>query len=177
MNIVWKLLALVVVTVGVSACQSSTESTASSDQVVETGSAGVASNVQQVSHNSLPTVTAYRSPTCGCCELWVEHMRAAGFAVDVKTVSDMGTVKKEAGVPVGGGSCHTAHVGPYFVEGHVPASDIKRLLAEQPDAKGLTVPGMVAGSPGMEQGGVSQPYDVLLVGKDGTTTVFAHHGD
>jgi hypothetical protein len=103
-------------------------------------------------------------------------MRAAGFTVDVRTVSDMATVKTEAGVPVGGGSCHTAHVGEYFVEGHVPASDIKRLLAERPDAKGLTVPGMVPGSPGMEQGGVSEPYDVLLVAKDGTTTVFAHHG-
>lgn len=173
MNMLWKLSAVVIVAFGLSACQGSTEKTSSNGQGRETS---MASEARQISDKALPPVVTYRSPTCGCCELWVEHMRAAGFAVDVKIASDMGTVKKEAGVPVGGGSCHTAHVGPYFVEGHVPASDIKRLLAEQPDAKGLTVPGMVAGSPGMEQGGVTQPYDVLLVAKDGTTTVFAHHG-
>jgi len=125
----------------------------------------------------LPPVVAYKSPTCGCCELWVEHMRAAGFHVEVKDTQDMGAIKAEAGVPVGKGSCHTAQVGNYYVEGHVPAADVKRLLAEKPDARGLIVPGMVPGSPGMEQGSVRQAYGVLLLAKDGSTSVFAHHGD
>ena len=126
---------------------------------------------------TLPPVLAYRSPTCGCCELWVEHMRAAGFRVDVQTTDHMGAVKTEAGIPVGKESCHTARVGDYYIEGHVPASDVKRLLAEKPDARGLTVPGMVPGSPGMEQGGVRHAYDVLLVAKDGATSVFSRHAE
>jgi hypothetical protein len=124
---------------------------------------------------SLPKVVAYRSPTCGCCELWVEHMRAAGFDVAVEITDAMPAVKARSGVPAGRDSCHTAKVGDYFVEGHVPAADVKRLLAERPDARGITVPGMVVGSPGMEQGGASRPYEVLLVGKDGSTSVFARH--
>lgn len=124
---------------------------------------------------TLPTVVAYRSPTCGCCEMWTEHMRAAGFRVDVKTTADMAAVKREAGVPAATQSCHTAHVGGYVVEGHVPADDIKRLLAQKPDALGLAVPGMVPGTPGMGPSG--RPYDVLLVAKDGSTSVFAHHGN
>lgn len=126
---------------------------------------------------TLPKVVAYRSPTCGCCELWVEHMRASGFDVAVQTTNQMPSVKAASGVPTGADSCHTAKVGDYFIEGHVPASDVKRLLATRPDARGLTVPGMVPGSPGMEQGNVSHPYDVLLVARDGSTSVFAHHGD
>jgi hypothetical protein len=122
-------------------------------------------------------MVAFKSPTCGCCELWVEHMRAAGFQVEVKDTQDMGAIKTEAGVPVGQGSCHTAKVGNYYLEGHVPAADVKRLLAEAPDARGLIVPGMVPGSPGMEQGGVTKPYDVLLLAKDGSTSVYSHHGD
>lgn len=125
---------------------------------------------------SLPHIIAFKSPTCGCCELWVAHMRAAGFHVEVKETENMGAIKAEAGVPAGQGSCHTAKVGNYYVEGHVPAADVKRLLAEGPAARGLIVPGMVPGSPGMEQGGVTKPYDVLLLAKDGSTTVFAHHG-
>lgn len=124
-----------------------------------------------------PLVAVYKSPTCGCCESWVGHMQSAGFPVKVHDTQDLGPIKDKAGVPAGQGSCHTALVGKYFVEGHVPADDVKRLLAEQPDARGLTVPGMPQGSPGMEQGGISEPYDVLLVAKDGSTSVFAHHGD
>jgi len=90
---------------------------------------------------------------------------------------DLGAIKSAVGLPYGLGSCHTARVGNYFVEGHVPADDVKRLLFEKPDARGLTVPGMPIGSPGMEQGDRREPYDVLLVAKDGTTTVYAHHGD
>lgn len=118
----------------------------------------------------------YKSPTCGCCEMWIEHMREAGFRVEITNTADLGPIKSEAGVPVGKGSCHTARVDDYFLEGHVPASDVKQLLAEKPVARGLVVPWMVLGSPGMEQGGITQPYDVLLIGMDGSTAVFDHHG-
>jgi hypothetical protein len=104
-------------------------------------------------------------------------MRASGFEVAVQTTNEMPAVKKTNGIPSGQDSCHTATVGDYFIEGHVPASDVKRLLATRPDARGLAVPGMVPGSPGMEQGDVRQPYDVLLVARDGSTSVFAHHAD
>ena len=124
----------------------------------------------------LPPVVVYKLATCGCCQTWSEHMQAAGFPVETRDTQDLDAIKTEAGVPFGQGSCHTAKVGDYFVEGHVPADDVKRLLAERPDALGLTVPGMPIGSPGMEQGDTREPYDVLLVAKDGSTTVFAHHG-
>ena len=126
---------------------------------------------------SLPVMLVHKSATCGCCGAWVDHMRAAGFNVDVRDVDDLDSVKSRVGIPFGKGSCHTAEVGGYFVEGHVPALDIKRLLAEKPDAKGLVVPGMPAGSPGMEMpDGRVQPYVVELVSRDGTTSDFAHHG-
>jgi hypothetical protein len=125
----------------------------------------------------LPKVVVYKSATCGCCKLWVEHLRKAGFAVEANDVDNMQPIKERVGVPYGMGSCHTAEVGGYFVEGHVPAEDVKRLLRQHPEAKGLTVPGMPAGSPGMEvPSGEVQPYEVLLVAKDGSTSVFARHG-
>ena len=125
---------------------------------------------------SLPLVVVYKLSTCGCCEKWVGHMQGAGFAVEVHNLDDLGAIKDEVGVPVGKGSCHTARIGNYFIEGHVPADDVKRLLAEKLDARGLTVPGMVPGSPGMEQSDARVPYDVLVVAKDGSTSVYAHHG-
>jgi hypothetical protein len=127
---------------------------------------------------SLPGVTVHKSASCGCCQLWVDRLRGAGFHVDVRNEDNLNDVKQRVGIPYGMGSCHTAEVGGYFVEGHVPMDDIKRLLRERPDAKGLTVPGMPAGSPGMEvPSGQVQPYDVILVKRDGTTAVFSHHGD
>ena len=127
---------------------------------------------------SLPRVVVHKSPTCGCCVAWVEHMQHAGFAVEVRNVDNLDPVKTRVGVPAGKGSCHTAEVGGYFVEGHVPADDVKRLLAERPDAKGLTVPGMPMGSPGMEvPDGRVQPYTVELVGRDGATSPYAQHGE
>lgn len=124
----------------------------------------------------LPPVVVHKSASCGCCSSWVEHMRKNGFEVDVRNEDNLNPIKERVGVPVGKGSCHTAEVGGYFVEGHVPADDIKRLLAEKPDAKGLVLPGMPAGSPGMEMpDGTTQPYTVELVGRDGSTTVFARH--
>lgn len=125
----------------------------------------------------LPEMVVYKSATCGCCKLWVQHLSEAGFSVEANDVDNMQPVKERVGVPYGMGSCHTAEVGGYFVEGHVPAEDVKRLLRERPNAKGLTVPGMPSGSPGMEvPSGSVQPYEVLLVAKDGSTSVFARHG-
>ena len=124
----------------------------------------------------LPPVLVHKSPTCGCCGLWVEHLRRAGFVVQVDDRDDVNPVKQRLGVPYGKGSCHTAEVGGYFIEGHVPVEDIKRLLAERPDAKGLVLPGMPAGSPGMElPDGTTQPYTVELIGRDGETRPFARH--
>lgn len=171
MNVICKMTA-VVLALGLAACAKTPATGAANDATsVTPTSAALAVDT------SLPPIVAFKSPTCGCCELWVEHMRAAGFQVEVKDTQDMGAIKAEAGVPVGQGSCHTAKVGNYYLEGHVPAADVKRLLAERPDARGLIVPGMVPGSPGMEQGGVTKPYDVLLLAKDGSTTVYSHHGD
>jgi hypothetical protein len=126
---------------------------------------------------ALPRVMVHKSPTCGCCVVWVKHLEAAGFSVKTQDSNDMDAIKSRLGVPAGKGSCHTAEVGGYFVEGHVPAADIKRLLAEKPDARGLTVPGMPLGSPGMEvPDGRVQPYAVELVGRDGRTRVYSRHG-
>ena len=122
----------------------------------------------------LPTVQVYKSPQCGCCEKWVDHMKSAGFKVITHDTNTVAEYKTRLGVPLAMGSCHTAEVGGYFVEGHVPAGDVKKLLAEKPQAKGLGVPGMPASSPGMDDGSKT-PYEVLLVGKDGSTTTFARH--
>ncbi|MGY0611774.1 DUF411 domain-containing protein [Luteimonas sp. A501] len=123
-------------------------------------------------------LVVHKNPTCGCCVAWIEHMRGAGFAVEVHDHDDMGPVKDRVGVPYAKGSCHTAEIEGYFVEGHVPADDVKRLLAERPDARGLAVPGMPAGSPGMElPDGTVHPYAVELVQRDGSTIEYARHGD
>jgi len=124
-----------------------------------------------------PNVVVYKSESCGCCKLWVQHIAKFGFPVEVHDIDNLNPVKERVGVPFGKGSCHTAEVDGYFIEGHVPADDIERLLRERPKAKGLTVPGMPAGSPGMEvPSGEIQPYEVLLVAEDGSTSVFSRHG-
>lgn len=121
-------------------------------------------------------MVVHKSPSCGCCGAWVDHMRHAGFQVEVRDADNLEPVKARLGIPYGKGSCHTAEVGGYFVEGHVPAADVRRLLAEKPDAKGLVLPGMPAGSPGMElPDGRTEPYMVELVQRDGTTQPFASH--
>lgn len=123
-------------------------------------------------------MTVHKNASCGCCNSWVQHLRENGFRVNERNVDNLAPVKVSVGVSYGMGACHTAEVGGYFIEGHVPAADIKRLLAEHPDAKGLTVPAMPVGSPGMETPtGEVQPYDVFLVARDGSASVFAHHGD
>ncbi|MCW5611904.1 MAG: DUF411 domain-containing protein [Rubrivivax sp.] len=119
----------------------------------------------------------WKSPSCGCCGDWVAIMEKAGFTVRVHDVGNAGA-RRRLKVPVQLGSCHTAQVGPYAVEGHVPAREIQRLLRERPDAIGLTVPGMPVGSPGMdgpEYGDRRDPYDVLLIRRDGSTVVYASY--
>jgi hypothetical protein len=124
-----------------------------------------------------PAVQVYKDPTCGCCALWVEHLRKAGFTATVSDVQDMSAVKAKHGVPARARSCHTALVGGYVLEGHVPAEDVRRLLKQRPSVVGIAVPGMPIGSPGMEVAGTKpQAYDVLAFDKSGETTVFASHG-
>lgn len=123
---------------------------------------------------TFPTVEMYKNPYCGCCGQWAEHMRKNGFQVVAHDVEDITAKRASLGMPASLGSCHTAKVGGYLLEGHVPAADVRRLLKEKPRALGLAVPGMPAGSPGMDVPN-SPPYETLLVAKDGGTTVFARH--
>jgi hypothetical protein len=124
---------------------------------------------------ALPKVQVYKNPSCGCCAAWVDHLKAAGFSVSVTEVADTAVARSRLGLPERFGSCHTAVVGGYVVEGHVPAEDVKRLLARKPDAIGLAVPGMPVGSPGMEMGSRQDPYKVLLIDRSGRESVFARY--
>lgn len=122
-----------------------------------------------------PEVQVFKSPYCGCCGAWVEHMRAAGFAVKVTEVADTTAARKRLGMPDRFGSCHTATVGGYVLEGHVPAAEVRRLLSAKPKAVGLAVPSMPPGSPGMQVDARKDPYQVLLVDSSGGSTVFASY--
>jgi hypothetical protein len=121
-----------------------------------------------------PLLSVFKTPTCGCCAKWVDHMRANGFDAKVQDLNDLSAIKAKLGVPPQLGSCHTAQVGRYVIEGHIPAAAVKRLLKERPSTVvGLAVPGMPLGSPGMEMpGGQTQPYLILAFDKQGNTTVF-----
>jgi len=139
--------------------------------------AGSALGLSEARAASGPAVQVWKSPTCGCCHDWIAHMEAHGFRV---TAHDDGNTdaRARAGLPVKYGSCHTAYVGGYAVEGHVPAADVQRLLKERPAAIGLAVPGMPIGSPGMDgpaYGGRRDAYQVLLVLRDGTARVWSDH--
>jgi hypothetical protein len=119
-------------------------------------------------------VTVYKTPTCGCCKAWVEHLRAAGFEVQVQDLADVTPHKQRLGVPPPLAACHTAVVDGYVVEGHVPATDVTRLLATRPAITGIAVAGMPRGSPGMEYG-PAVAYDVIAFKPDGTLDLFASH--
>jgi hypothetical protein len=124
----------------------------------------------------LTPLTVYKSSSCGCCNKWLEHVRANGFAPEVHDEEDMDAVKGQLGVPVGVRSCHTAIAGKYLVEGHVPASEIKRLLKDQPPVSGLAVPGMPSNTPGMAPPGAPiSGFEVLSFHRDGSTNVFASY--
>ena len=114
----------------------------------------------------------YKSPTCGCCKDWVSHLKENGFTVEVHNHRNLNPIKDEMGVPRHMQSCHTAKVGSYVIEGHVPADVVARLLKEKPDIEGLAMPGMPMGSPGME-GPRKDKYDILTLEKSGRTSVYA----
>jgi hypothetical protein len=135
---------------------------------------GAALSVATPAFAAGPQVTVFKNPSCGCCTAWVDHLKAAGFSVTVTEVPDTAGPRKLAGIAEKLGSCHTARVGGYALEGHVPVADIQRLLKERTDAIGLAVPGMPVGSPGMEvPGGHKDRYEVLLVERNGGTRVWS----
>lgn len=129
-----------------------------------------------VAGTAAPVITVWKTPTCGCCKAWVAHLQKNGFEVVTNDVNDTTAIRKKLGFPDQYGSCHTAKLGEYVLEGHVPAEDIRKLLQDKPQARGLAVPGMPLGSPGMEgigsYAGVRHAYNVLLVLNDGSSRVF-----
>ena len=138
------------------------------DLLLWTASASVALSLPVRAYTN-PKITVTKDPNCGCCNAWVDHLRSAGFAAETVDSSTLNRVKAKLGVPRDLASCHTAEVDGYVVEGHVPASAIRRLLAERPKAKGLAVPDMPIGSPGMElPGSLPEEYTVFLFGEFGS---------
>ncbi len=140
-----------------------------------TGGAMALIAIPALAANTLPPVEVFKNPSCGCCGAWVDHLKAAGFNVKVTMVDDTSVARKKHGLPDKFGSCHTAVVAGYVVEGHVPAADVKKLLAMKPQAIGIAVPGMPVGSPGMEMGSRKDPYQVLLVDKQGRERVVSSY--
>jgi hypothetical protein len=140
------------------------------------GFGAVSLGTASVAYAAAETITVWKTPTCGCCKAWVAHLRKNGFDVVTNDVSDTTAIRKKLGFPEQFGSCHTAKLGEYVIEGHVPAEDIRKLLQDKPKARGLAVPNMPLGSPGMEgigtNAGVRQAYNVLLVLNDGSSRVF-----
>ena len=122
------------------------------------------------------TVTVHKTPWCGCCTAWVDHLKESGFDVDVHEEENLTPIREELGVPDKLMSCHTGEIDGYALEGHVPATEIRRLLAERPDAKGLSVPGMPMGSPGMETPRMADTYDVILFSDETMETYATYHG-
>jgi len=127
--------------------------------------------------SGVASIKIYKDPGCGCCEAWVDHLKGAGFKADVEERTDMADLKERLGVPTELASCHTGVINGYVIEGHVPAADIKRLVATRPVGKGLAVPGMPVNSPGMEvPGEPNERYTVWLFQGDGKRTAFSQHG-
>jgi len=137
--------------------------------------ATLAAGLRPSAAQPLPKIVVTKDPSCGCCSGWIDHLRASGFKAEVIESPEVNRLKVRLGVPQDLASCHTAEIGGYVIEGHVPAQAIKRLLAERPSAKGLAVPGMPVGSPGMEvEGAAPETYEVVLFG-EGKRTTFAHY--
>lgn len=137
--------------------------------------AGLALGFTAATAAAAPAVEVWRDPSCGCCAAWVTYLREHGYAVLVHEDAAMAGIKAKFGVPTTAASCHTARIGSYVVEGHVPVEDIQRLLQEHPQARGLAAPGMPMGSPGMDMG-TPERYAVVLIGMDGSVRPFAIHG-
>ena len=144
-------------------------------RILPTLACGAALGLAAPAFASPDEVVMYKDPNCGCCGKWAEHMRTHGFKVKEVATTQMGQVKGEAGVPQALGSCHTARVGGYVVEGHVPAADVRRMLTEKPAIAGISAPGMPMGSPGMEGPYPADRYDVVSFDAQGRTAVFASH--
>ena len=144
-------------------------------RILPTLACGAALGLAAPAFASPDEVVMYKDPNCGCCGKWAEHMRSAGFAVKEVASARMDLVKQEAGVPEALGSCHTAKVAGYVVEGHVPAADVRRMLAEKPAIRGLSAPGMPLGSPGMEGPYPAERYDVVSFDAQGRSAVFSKH--
>lgn len=138
-------------------------------------SAALGLSAQLHAAEDLEDIHVYKSPTCGCCTDWVKHLEENGFEVEVTETNNLNPIKMKAGLTPALASCHTAFVGDYVIEGHVPASDIHRLIAEAPKARGLSAPGMPIGSPGMEMGDRKDYYQVLMFNGSGQTRVFSEH--
>ncbi len=167
----YKLLGLVAVLVYMSACSQSPE-----ESIQSTGSQHQAEKQTENKNTaSLATLKVYKSPTCGCCGIWVEHMQDHGFTTDVTDMDNLNAIKADIGVPNDAQSCHTGvSESGHFFEGHIPAKLVQRFLQAPPEgALGLAVPGMPMGSPGMEMGDSFSPYQVMQVNGDGTTVVYA----
>lgn len=178
-----------ILTIGLAACGGSDDAEMSADTespkpVAEAAYAEEANNEMHASEAmqmdaSSETLVVYKTESCGCCEKWVDHMEQAGFETEVHNVSqeEMSAMKTANGIGRDLASCHTAQIAGYLVEGHVPAEDLQRLLKEKPaDVKGIAVPGMPIGSPGMEmEGKPADEYEVVTFNEAGETTVFAWH--
>ena len=161
-------LLLLLLPIGLAAC-------AAEPPAAATGAAPPASAPARAAGDSArPLLIVHKTPWCGCCSAWAEQAEAAGFAVELRDTEDLNPIKRALGVPTAQASCHTAEVDGYFVEGHVPFEDVRRLLAERPAARGIAVPGMPAGSPGMESD-TPQRYRVNLVAADGSVSEYAVH--
>lgn len=138
----------------------------------------VVTSFPAIAATNTPTVEVWKSPTCGCCKEWVKHLEQHGFTVKTNDIGNNG-IRQRLGMPIKYAACHTATVSGYVIEGHVPAADIGRLLKQKPKALGIAVPRMPIGSPGMDgpaYGGRTDPYNVLLIQKDGSASVFQSHG-
>ena len=136
------------------------------------GAAFLTQPLRALAASSANQITVWKTPSCGCCHEWVAHLRKSGFEVTTHDVEDTTPVRQKLGLNARFASCHTARLGNYVLEGHVPAKELRRLLREQPKALGLAVPGMPMGSPGMEMGDTRDAYDVLLVMADGSSRVY-----
>jgi len=129
--------------------------------------------VSAASAGDAPVIKVYKTPTCGCCVKWIDHLEQGGFTVEAESLDNVAPIKAANGVPPRLASCHTATVDGYVIEGHVPADIISRLLAEKPEIAGVAVPGMPVGSPGMEMGSRKDPYQVVSFDDQGNTAVYA----
>ena len=143
-------------------------------RMLGTAVAATLASIAGIARAAPTAIEVWKTPDCGCCAEWVKHLEAHGFSVKVNNTGNA-DIRARLGVPSKLGSCHTGRVAGYAIEGHVPAEDIKRLLTEKPAAVGLAVPGMPIGSPGMEMDGRRDPYDVVLIARDGSSRIYSSH--